>query len=162
MLRPRRGLVSRLHRCYFSLCDAFLAIGRANADLYRAAGVPECRIITAGYFVDNDRFAHACTGLASQRTAIRRAWSIPDNAICFAFVGKLEPKKSVLHALEGLRLARERGKPFMRSIVGTGRADGGRTRILRYTRSAGVFCRLPQSNRDPARLCGCGCADPTL
>jgi glycosyltransferase involved in cell wall biosynthesis len=119
-LRRRSRLVSLLHRSYFSLCDAFLAIGRANADLYRAAGVPESRIITAGYCVDNDRFAQATAGLAGERISIRRAWSIPDNTTCFAFVGKLEPKKKVLHALDGLRLARAQGKAVHALVVGTG------------------------------------------
>jgi glycosyltransferase involved in cell wall biosynthesis len=109
-----------LHRRYFSICDAFLAIGNANADLYRAAGVPESRILTAGYCVDNDRFARMSAALAGERTAIRRGWSIPDDATCFAFVGKLEPKKNVLHALEGLRLALERGKAIHALVVGTG------------------------------------------
>jgi glycosyltransferase involved in cell wall biosynthesis len=119
-LRKRPRLVSFLHRRYFSFCDAFLAIGRANAELYRAAGVPESRIVTAGYCVDNDRFAQASAALAGERAAIRHAWSIPDDATCFAFVGKLEPKKNVLHALEGLRLARERGKAVHALVVGTG------------------------------------------
>jgi glycosyltransferase involved in cell wall biosynthesis len=118
--RPRPRLVTTLHRRYFSLCDAFLAIGQANADLYRSAGAPESRIVTAGYFVDNDRFARSAVALGGERVAIRRAWSIPEDAVCFAFVGKLEPKKNVLHALEGLHLARERGKPVHALVVGTG------------------------------------------
>jgi glycosyltransferase involved in cell wall biosynthesis len=119
-LRARPGLVQLLHRHYFSLCDAFLAIGRANADLYRAAGVPESRIVSAGYCVDNGRFVQAATALAGERASIRRAWSIAHDAVCFAFVGKLEPKKNVLHALEGVRLARERGKAVHALVVGAG------------------------------------------
>jgi glycosyltransferase involved in cell wall biosynthesis len=112
--------VQLLHRRYFSLCDAFLAIGRANADLYRAAGVPESRIVSAGYCVDNGRFVQAATALAGERASIRRAWSIAHDAVCFAFVGKLEPKKNVLHALEGVRLARDRGKAVHALVVGAG------------------------------------------
>jgi glycosyltransferase involved in cell wall biosynthesis len=119
-LRRRPRLVSLLHRSYFSLCDAFLAIGRANADLYRAAGVTDNRIVTAGYCVDNDRFVQAAAGLAGKRLSIRRAWGIPDLATCFAFVGKLEPKKNVLHALDGLRLARTQGKAVHALVVGAG------------------------------------------
>src|SRR5262245_34985560 len=119
-MRWRPRLVSFLHRRYFSICDAFLAIGNANADLYRAAGVPESRNLIAGYCVDNDRFAQMSAALAGERAGIRRGWSIPDDATCFVFVGKLEPKKNVLHALEGLCLARERGKAIHALIVGMG------------------------------------------
>jgi glycosyltransferase involved in cell wall biosynthesis len=70
--------------------------------------------------VDNDRFARSSAALAGERATIRRAWSIPDAATCFVFVGKLEPKKSVLHALEALRLVHERGKAVHALIVGTG------------------------------------------
>jgi glycosyltransferase involved in cell wall biosynthesis len=145
-LRGRRGLVSILHRRYFNLCNAFLAIGNANADLYRAAGVPDGRIITAAYFVDNDRFARASTALASERVAIRRAWSIPDDAICFAFVGKLEPKKNVLHALEGLRLASGRGKRVHALVVGTGeQMEAARTFCATHDLSASFAGFLNQT-----------------
>jgi glycosyltransferase involved in cell wall biosynthesis len=119
-LRPRPRFVAFLHRRYFGLCDAFLAIGDASADLHRSAGVPESRIVIARYCVDNRRFAQAAAALAGERAGIRRAWSIPDDAACFAFVGKLEPKKNVLHVLEGLRLARGRGRQVHALIVGTG------------------------------------------
>ena len=92
--------------------------------------MPESRILTAGYCVDNDRFAQAAAALAGERAGIRRAWSIPDDATCFAFVGKLEPKKSILHALKGLRLAHRRGKAVHGLIVGTGE----------QTQAARAFC----------------------
>jgi len=119
-LRSRPGLVSMLHRKYFAMCDSFLAIGQANADLYRAAGVPESRIVTARYFVDNDRFSDVARGLTTGRSTIRGGWSIAEDAVCFAFVGKLEPKKCVMHFLEALRLARDRGALIAGLIVGSG------------------------------------------
>ena len=119
-LKPRSFLTAAVHSSYFHLCDAFLAIGRANADLYRARGVPESKIMVAGYFVDNERFKLAAQSLRSERKALRREWSIPENASCFAFVGKLEPKKRVFDYLELLRRARKTAVHVTGLIVGSG------------------------------------------
>lgn len=119
-LRPRRRLVSMLHRYFLGLCDVFISIGSANEEFYRLAGVPASRILRAGYFVDNDRFSSSAESLRSQRSAIRRAWSIPEEATCFAFVGKLEPKKCVLDYLGALSLARDNGAKAVGLVVGNG------------------------------------------
>ena len=50
------SIFGRFMPLYLKQFDAFLAIGRANAAFYRHAGVPEDRIVTAAYFVDNERF----------------------------------------------------------------------------------------------------------
>lgn len=119
-LRQRPRLVSTLHTRYFSLCDVFLSIGQANARLYEQAGIARDRILRAGYFVDNARFASSAAEKRRGRDAIRRAWSIPAEACCFTFVGKLEPKKRVLDFLGALRIARDSGAPVHALIVGTG------------------------------------------
>ncbi len=119
-LRGRPAWVRMLHRAYLSQCAAFLAIGKANADFYRGAGAPEARIVTAGYFVDNERFRASAEGLRGEREALRAAWAIPPDARCFAFVGKLEAKKRVLDFLGGLALARADGREAHALIVGSG------------------------------------------
>jgi glycosyltransferase involved in cell wall biosynthesis len=119
-LRRRPRVVSMLHRRYFGLAKAFLAIGRANAEFYRRSGVPENRIVTAGYFVDNDRFRATADALRRERMALRGEWAIPETAACFAFVGKLEPKKCVMHFLEALRIAAAKGASAHGLVVGTG------------------------------------------
>ena len=130
-LRPRPRLVSTLHRRLFSLCDAFLAIGHSNADLYRATGVPQRRIVTAGYFVDNDRFAQESAALVADRAAIRSAWAIPDDAVCLAFVGKLEPKKRVMDFLGALLDVAARGARVHGLVVGSGeQMDAARAMCL--------------------------------
>jgi glycosyltransferase involved in cell wall biosynthesis len=119
-LRKRPWYVSAMHRRYFSQFQAFLAIGRANADLYRQCGIPGDRIVTSGYFVDNDRFRSAANELRGDRQGIRERWGIHPNAVAFAFVGKLEPKKCVMHFLEALKIVAGRGAPVHGLVVGTG------------------------------------------
>lgn len=118
-LRKRPRAVSAIHRRYFRMCDVFLAIGKSNAAFYREAGVPGDRILTAGYFVDNDRFTAAASGLRSDRETLRNHWNVPNDAICFAFAGKLEPKKCVMHFLQAIDLARRSG-PVHGIVIGSG------------------------------------------
>lgn len=119
-MRPRGNVVSLIHRRYFKLCDGFLAIGKANAAFYAAAGVGQSRIVTASYFVDNARFALAADRLRHERVLIRQSFGLPEGSTCFAFVGKLEPKKRPLDVIQGLRLARQRGADVCGLFVGSG------------------------------------------
>ena len=54
---PKRQLKQWLLPRLFGLIDAFLAVGSANRDYYRAYGVSDDRIFMAPYAVDNDFFA---------------------------------------------------------------------------------------------------------
>jgi glycosyltransferase involved in cell wall biosynthesis len=137
-LRKRSRLVSLLHRRFFQLASVFLAIGRANAELYRRSGVPESCIVTAGYFVDNDRFRSTADALRPERVALRRGWAIPEAARCFAFVGKLEPKKCVMHFLDALRIAAAKGAGVHGLVVGSGEQ-------MEEARSFAAAHRLPVS-----------------
>lgn len=119
-MRKRSAPVSMLHRHYFAMFDAFLAIGRANADLYRMAGVPQSKILTAGYCVENERFASAAKHLQAVRREIRRGWNVKDNVTCFGFVGKLEPKKRPLDFILALKKAQANGVQLHGLIVGSG------------------------------------------
>lgn len=119
-LRARPAAMTWLHKRYLAMCDGFLAIGDANARFYRNAGVAAEKIRVAGYCVDNARFADDARRLRDQRCAIRQAWSIPAHRPCFAFVGKLEPKKQPHVFLEGLRHAMSQGADAHGLVVGTG------------------------------------------
>lgn len=119
-LRNRPWYVSAMHRRYFHQFDAFLAIGRANADLYRQRGIAENRIVTSGYFVDNDRFKAAADKLRGERPSLRERWGIRPEAVVLTFVGKLEPKKCVMHFLQALQMASGKGVPVHGLVVGSG------------------------------------------
>ncbi|MEM7774287.1 MAG: glycosyltransferase family 4 protein [Pseudomonadota bacterium] len=119
-LRKRPKLVTAVHRAYLKNCDAVLAIGEANANFYHEAGVPNNKIISAPYFVENERFINGAAKLCGDRLALRERWSIPADATCFAFVGKLEPKKRILDFLKGLELAHRQGGKVAGLVVGNG------------------------------------------
>jgi len=109
-----------LHRLLLSRYQAFLAIGDSNRAFYRAAGVADARVFSAPYFVDNDRFAASARALRSERAALRRRWGIPDEAVCFLFAGKLEPKKHVLDLLRAMAQLRRCAADTHLLVVGAG------------------------------------------
>ncbi len=118
--RQRPQHVQKLHRQFFKKFDAFLAIGKSNAELYKLAGVRPDRVFTAGYCVDNMRFAAGAEKLRAERVNLRRKWSLSETATVMVFVGKLEAKKNVMHFLEALAKARRGGTEVEGLIVGTG------------------------------------------
>lgn len=119
-LRRRPFHKRALHRCLFAQCTAFLAIGSKNADLYKSAGVSSDKIVTAPYFVDNEWFLQQDKIYRPSRDAIRRAFGILPNSICFCFVGKLEPKKRILDFISAFRIAYAKRLDISALIVGTG------------------------------------------
>jgi glycosyltransferase involved in cell wall biosynthesis len=119
-LRARPTYVQFLQRTLFAQCDGFLAIGAANAGFYRDAGVPQKKIYMAPYFVENERFYNDAQQLRGSRSDLRSAWGIPEGGVCFAFVGKLEPKKRVFDFIEAIRLASINCKRVHGLIVGDG------------------------------------------
>ena len=120
-LRQRPWAARLLHRLLLGQCQAFLTIGQGNQAFYRGYGIPEDRLFSAPYYVDNVRFAASAASLAPQREVRRRQWQIPEKAVCFLYAGKLEPKKCILDVLEALRLAVQRGgTPLHLLVVGTG------------------------------------------
>jgi glycosyltransferase involved in cell wall biosynthesis len=118
-LRPR-SLIARIwHKALLRRCAAFLFIGRANRDFYTGYGVASDKLFGTPYFVDNARFAgSAADGL--QRSELRASWSIPLDAICYCYAGKLEPKKRILDLLEALRVAILQSHPLHLLVIGSG------------------------------------------
>jgi glycosyltransferase involved in cell wall biosynthesis len=105
-LRERPWSVRRLHHSLLSRFNAFLAIGKLNRDFYLQNGVPEERIFSTPYFVDNERFRNQYQQDVSDRAVLREKWGIPENSTCFLFAGKLEPKKRIMDLLYALKDAR--------------------------------------------------------
>jgi glycosyltransferase involved in cell wall biosynthesis len=117
----KRPIYKRLfHRFLFAQCSSFLAIGSRNSALYETNNVSKDNIYMARYFVDNDRFLSEFNKLYPMRTALRKAWGIRPGAICFCFVGKLEPKKRPLDFVAAFRIAYKRNNNIMGLVVGSG------------------------------------------
>jgi len=109
-----------VHRAWLRGFDQFLAIGEANRNFYRHAGIPDARLHACPYFVDNQRFSTAADSLRERRGALRRGWSIPEHAVCFLYCGKLIAKKHPLDLLRALQWASAAGGPIHLLVVGEG------------------------------------------
>jgi len=96
-LRPRSWCKWPIKRAalgyLFSRIDRFFYIGSANRRLYRSFGVPESKLLSGPYAVDNDRFARQAVSIRGQRDELRWQWGIDQNAFCVLFCGKFIAKK---------------------------------------------------------------------
>lgn len=116
----RRPLWKRaLHRVLLSQYSGFLCIGRANRDFYRSHGVPESKLFSGPYCVDNERFAAEAAAQAPSRADLRERWGIAAGACCLLFSGKLVPKKHPLDLFEAAA-----------SVCASGGRTGPRPHIL--------------------------------
>jgi glycosyltransferase involved in cell wall biosynthesis len=105
-IRPRAWWKSAIHRVLLRQYAAFLAIGTQNRAFYRAAGVPDEKIFSAPYCVENQRFAHPGRQPREQ------------GPFTFLFSGKLIPKKRPLDVLQALaRLSPQLAPGAVRLLV---------------------------------------------
>ena len=119
-MRQRSWKARLAHRLLLSRFDAALTIGRSSREFYRQNGVPDDRLFSTPYFVDNQRFARQAEAIAPERSRIRAEWDIPERAACYVYVGKLEEKKRILDLLAALAIAREAAPHLHLLVVGTG------------------------------------------
>ena len=91
----------------FYKVNRFLCIGSANRRLYRKLGVPEAKLGSAPYFVDNERFSRQAEALRPMRQSLRAKWGIPENAFCVLFCGKFIPKKRPMDLVKAVNLLNE-------------------------------------------------------
>ncbi len=116
--RPFRTRV--LHRLMLSRFDAFLAIGQANRDFYVQYGINPERIFVGSYFTDNYRFQEQLRQISGDNLTFRSSWGIPEDAVCFLFVGKLDPVKRVMDLLRAVDRARQANSSIHLLVVGDG------------------------------------------
>lgn len=118
--RKRPFRTRMLHRLMLSRFDAFLAIGQANRDFYLQYGINPERIFVGNYFIDNHRFRDQLRQIPDVRLAIRSGWVIREEAVCFVYVGKLEPKKRIMDLLRAVDRARQMNSSIHLLVVGDG------------------------------------------
>jgi glycosyltransferase involved in cell wall biosynthesis len=70
-----------------------LAIGTLNRAFYRSYGVPESRIFSVPYAVDNHRFQTEADRLRGSRSSLRAGLGWPHDIPVILYAGKLIPKK---------------------------------------------------------------------
>jgi glycosyltransferase involved in cell wall biosynthesis len=104
-IEGERSLIKRiLHKRLFRLYRHYLYVGELNRKFYQSYNIPESALTFCPHFVDNHRFSAAAEQLRVNRITLRRKWSIPDNGVCFLFVGKLHKKKNVLDLINDFSL----------------------------------------------------------
>ncbi|MCP9900247.1 glycosyltransferase [Cyanobium sp. Cruz CV13-4-11] len=125
--RPRPWPLTLAYWFLFRGVSVGLPVGTANARWYRQFGVPQKRLVPSPHFVDNAYFSERAGALRPRREELRQRWSIPREAFCFLFAGKLQPKKRPFDLLEALRLllVDPLAPPVHLLLVGTGPLEEG-------------------------------------
>lgn len=122
--RWKQALRRPVMGAFYRLVDRALAIGSANADFYRAMGVPDDRIFQVPYTVDNERFTADSRLTAKQRTEWRRRFGIPEDRPAILYAAKFTRRKhpeNVLVAAARVRARTER--PFTIVMCGSGELE---------------------------------------
>jgi glycosyltransferase involved in cell wall biosynthesis len=96
-----------------------LAVGEANRDYLLRYGLPQERIFSAPYCVDNATFRRRAADLASSRRALRLSFGVTDDAPVVLFVGKFDPQKNVRRLLEAFEVVRREQDAWL-LLVGDG------------------------------------------
>lgn len=122
-MRSRPLKARLLHRLLLPRYQAYLAIGESSAAFYEGYGVPSERVFFSRYFIDNERFAVQAARERPRRSDCRQRWGIPKEAVCFVFVGKLEPKKRLFDVLAALENYPKDGPAVHLLVVGSGEQE---------------------------------------
>jgi glycosyltransferase involved in cell wall biosynthesis len=119
-----RGLLKRLTRkplmqAYYRRLSGVLAIGSANAAFYRAMGIPEERIFSMPYTVDNARFTEGSRLSDEQRKKVRAELGVADADPIVLYAAKLQARKHPDDLLRAAARLKERIR-FHIVMVGSG------------------------------------------
>ena len=121
----RRGLLKRLVRkplmsAFYRSLSGVLSIGTANAAFYRAIGMPEERIFSMPYTVDNARFSKSSQLPNEQRSEVRATLGVTDDDPIVLYAAKLHARKHPDDVLRAAASLRDRGVRFHVVMVGSG------------------------------------------
>lgn len=120
-LRKRNFILRSIYRYFFSCVDICLSVGIHNQNFCLDSGMPMDRIIKSPHVVDNNFFYTKSSKAKQNYQTLRDLWSVPADAFCFLYAGKLQKKKrpmDLLHALiHACRLTQSKIHLLM---VGTG------------------------------------------
>jgi glycosyltransferase involved in cell wall biosynthesis len=116
----RRPMLSTL----FSFCDAFLAIGSANREFYRAMGAPEEKISLVPFAIDNARFLRDARLSPQERAAVRSRYGLSPHRPILLYVSKLQRRKRPDDLLRAAQKLVGQGLDFELAIAGAGEMRG--------------------------------------
>jgi glycosyltransferase involved in cell wall biosynthesis len=161
----------------FRLADVVIMPSEAGRQFILSMGIPDSRIVLTPFVVDNPWWRERAAEV--DRTAVRRDWGVPEDALVVLFCAKLQPWKrpgDVLNAfakasVEGAYLVFAGDGPMRTGMEATAKALGiaERTRFLGFVnqtglpsvyRSADLFVLPSEYDPCPAVVCEamlCGC-----
>jgi glycosyltransferase involved in cell wall biosynthesis len=118
--RVTRSLKDLVLRAAYSQFDAFLAIGKRNADFYRQRGVPQSKIFSAPYAIDNSVFSAAMDSVKVGPT-LQSEYDVPESTPVFITSGKLIDRKRPLDPIRALSILRDdHGVDAALLVIGSG------------------------------------------
>jgi len=131
------GRSSAARRALLRSFDGALFVGTKNRQFFLDHGVADDRLYFAPYSVDNDLHRRQARDAAPLRTELRASWSVPDDACCVLFVGRLAPEKNVDLLVRALATASD--APLHLLLVGDGPL---REELARAAAARGLSKRL--------------------
>jgi len=119
----RRAAKTMTHALLLKQFDAFLYVGRRNAEYLKHYGADQRRMFFVPHFVDNAWFGgQAREGLA-RRSDLRERWSAQPHTLVALFVGKFIPEKRPDDFVRSISAARARGIDVIGVFVGSGELE---------------------------------------
>ena len=118
----KKRLKSLILKPLLKRIDGFRAIGTWNRNYWESYGVPEEKVATSLYAVDNDFFQSQATQQADRTLKLRRKWDAKSDDVVYLFCAKLISVKAPEALLDAFSLL---GEPKARLVfVGTGALEG--------------------------------------
>ncbi|HUY27900.1 MAG TPA: glycosyltransferase family 4 protein [Candidatus Binataceae bacterium] len=115
----RRALKARILPRLFSAIDGFLAVGTRNREYYLAYGVPEAKIFSMPYAVDNEFFRSHAEAARPRREQLRCELGLATGRPIILFASKFQPRKRARDLIEACAAIGAPPHPYL-LMVGDG------------------------------------------
>ncbi len=109
---------------FFKNIDVCLSIGTANALYYKSHGVPDEKIVSVPYAVDNARFINESKELVEGRGFTRESLGIPHELPVILFASKFTKRKNPADLIIAASILKDKGYQFWVLMVGSGELEG--------------------------------------
>lgn len=123
----RRGLKAHARNVFlknlYQHCDAFLAIGSANREFYRAMGVHDEKIFLVPYTVDNERFMRQSRMEPDERRAVRAELGVMDDTPIVLFLSKFQSRKHPDAVVRAAQILEREGSMIALAMGGAGEME---------------------------------------
>lgn len=140
---PRWWAKRLLLRRIYSWPTAFLVVGSANREYYRAFGVNDERLLACPPSIDVGRFAQPAESWEREAAEWRRGLGISESEQVLLFAGKFEPTKQPLLLMNAMRNFGSAGMVLV--LVGGGELEAEMSELA--AASPGRFRILPFQNQ---------------